>query len=255
MQIKLPRSKSADARQHHVIISGTGRSGTTFLVQLLTELGLDTGFPDPNAQIREDRGHAGMEWTLRNNPTAPYIVKNPNLCEHLPGILKNEDVAIDHAIIPIRDLYSAAESRRTVARKGRPGFLMPRRFLGIRKWRIRRPEEQESVLAQNFFRLVHTIAEHNIPMTLLFFRDWPKIRNTSSTKSIFFCTASRTKHFPRLFKKSAAPNSFTTSPPPLPCPQPRKCLPGVPAEPSVRSRSARIFANVQSCRQHVWFSV
>lgn len=31
--------------KHHIIISGTGRAGTTFLVQLLTELELDTGFP------------------------------------------------------------------------------------------------------------------------------------------------------------------------------------------------------------------
>ncbi len=29
---------------HKVIITGTGRAGTTFLVQLLTELGLDTGY-------------------------------------------------------------------------------------------------------------------------------------------------------------------------------------------------------------------
>lgn len=205
MQIKLPRSKSADARQHHVIISGTGRSGTTFLVQLLTELGLDTGFPDPNAQIREDRGHAGMEWTLRNNPTAPYIVKNPNLCEHLPGILKNEDVAIDHAIIPIRDLYSAAESRRTVARKGRPGFLMPRRFLGIRKWRIRRPEEQESVLAQNFFRLVHTIAEHNIPMTLLFFPRLAKDPKYLFDKINFLLHSISYETFSQAFQKISRP--------------------------------------------------
>ena len=29
--------------EHKVIITGTGRVGTTFLVHLLTELGLDTG--------------------------------------------------------------------------------------------------------------------------------------------------------------------------------------------------------------------
>src|SRR6516164_482379 len=33
-----------DARRHHTIISGTGRAGTTFLVKLLTNLGLDTGY-------------------------------------------------------------------------------------------------------------------------------------------------------------------------------------------------------------------
>ena len=38
-------------KQHHVIITGTGRSGTTLLIQLLTELGLDTGFASKEGEI------------------------------------------------------------------------------------------------------------------------------------------------------------------------------------------------------------
>jgi hypothetical protein len=40
--------------KRHILISGTGRAGTTFLVQLFTALGFDTGFdlnrdnPHPN---------------------------------------------------------------------------------------------------------------------------------------------------------------------------------------------------------------
>ena len=156
------------ATKHHLIISGTGRAGTTFLVQLLTELGLDTGFSNPFAKIKEDR-NAGMEWDLRKNPDAPYIVKSPALCEHLETILRNRDIVIDHAIIPIRDLFSAAESRRAVARKGSPKILTARRFLGIKGWRIRKPDEQETVLAQNFHALLHTLARYDIPLTLLHF--------------------------------------------------------------------------------------
>ena len=33
-----------DQAIHKVIITGTGRAGTTFLMQLLTAIGLDTGF-------------------------------------------------------------------------------------------------------------------------------------------------------------------------------------------------------------------
>ena len=33
--------------KRHLIISGTGRAGTTFLVQLLTVLKRDTGFASP----------------------------------------------------------------------------------------------------------------------------------------------------------------------------------------------------------------
>lgn len=32
--------------KRHIIISGTGRAGATFLVQLFTALGIDTGFTD-----------------------------------------------------------------------------------------------------------------------------------------------------------------------------------------------------------------
>ncbi|HWD92546.1 MAG TPA: hypothetical protein VG938_09365 [Verrucomicrobiae bacterium] len=163
------QSKLTETKRHHVIISGTGRAGTTFLVQLLTELGLDTGFSNAYERFREDR-NAGMEWNRQNIATAPYIVKSPALCEELAPLLKKEkDFVIDHAIIPVRDLYSAAESRRTVERKGVRHFLMPRTFLGIKKFRIRRPQEQESVLAQYFYQLLHTLAEHNIPTTLLYF--------------------------------------------------------------------------------------
>lgn len=156
------------ATKHHLIISGTGRAGTTFLVQLLTELGLDTGFSNPFEKMKEDR-NAGMEWDLTKNGNAPYIVKSPALCEHLETILQNRDIVIDHAIIPIRDLFSAAESRRAVARKGSHKILTARPFLGIKGWRIRRPNEQETVLAQNFHALLHSLARHDIPLTLLYF--------------------------------------------------------------------------------------
>ena len=198
-------SDRTDTSRHHVIISGTGRAGTTFLVQLLTELGLDTGFANPNEQIREDRGNAGMEWNLRNNPNAPYIVKNPALCEYLDRILKSENITIDHAIVPIRDLYSAAESRRSVARKGKPNFLIPRRFLGVRKWAIRRPEEQESVLAQNFFRLLHAIAEHNIPMTLLYFPKLAKDPKYLFQKINFLLKGISYEKFAEAFQKISRP--------------------------------------------------
>ncbi|HXS69357.1 MAG TPA: hypothetical protein VN761_10970 [Candidatus Polarisedimenticolia bacterium] len=205
MRIKPYDSKLANTnRRHHVIISGTGRTGTTFLVQLLTELGLETGFSNPNAQICDER-RAGMEWRLRKSATAPYIVKNPALCDQLEGILKNENVTIDHAIIPIRDLYSAAESRRVVARK-RPKFLIPRKILGIKKWGVRRPDEQESVLAQNFYRLVHTIAEHNIPMTLLFFPRLAKDPEYLFGKINFLLKGFSYEKFVQAFQKISRPD-------------------------------------------------
>jgi hypothetical protein len=67
--------------RHHVIISGTERSGTTFLVQLLTALKLDTGFNNPASAI-SPISNAGMEFDIAK-ANWPYILRNPNLCDLL----------------------------------------------------------------------------------------------------------------------------------------------------------------------------
>jgi hypothetical protein len=203
---QVPRSESSPKKGHHVIISGTGRAGTTFLVQLFTELGLDTGFSDPFERFREDR-NAGMEWNRQNVASAPYIVKSPALCEELGQLLKKErDFVIDHAIIPIRDLYSAAESRRVVQKKGVSHFMMSRPFLGIKKWGIRRPKEQESVLAQYFYLLLYTLAEHNIPTTLLYFPRLAKDPEYLYEKLNFLLKNVSYERFVEAFQKISRPD-------------------------------------------------
>lgn len=59
----------------HIIISGTGRAGTTFLVQYLTAVGLNTGFSIEEAVNNADHiSHAGLETNLLdiNNPALYY---------------------------------------------------------------------------------------------------------------------------------------------------------------------------------------
>src|SRR2546423_547805 len=151
-----------DMMKRHLIISGTGRAGTTFLVQLLTKLGLDTGFPDAQSEIYPNC-HAGMEWDLAH-PDAPYVVKNPTLCEHLEQVLQSRKVVIDHAILPVRDLYSVAESRRDVRRRSE------KRLRGVGGlWNTSNPKGQEPVPAQLLYNFIHTLAKHDIPVTLLHF--------------------------------------------------------------------------------------
>jgi len=151
--------------RHHVVISGTGRAGTTFLVQLLTRLGLDTGFNSPTSGIYSNC-HAGMERDLRD-PSAPYIVKSPWMCDYLDEVIRNQQVVIDHAIIPMRDLYSAAESRRNVARNAGLNGLLDHVPGGL--WHTAVPEDQEAVLACQLHRLLLALAEHEVPTTLLHF--------------------------------------------------------------------------------------
>src|SRR5215213_2684920 len=148
--------------RHHVIISGTGRAGTTFLVQLLTELGLETGFP--KGQVIDTKSRAGMELDIRD-ANAPYVIKSPWLCDYLDDVLQGREIMIDHAFIPMRDLYSAAQSRRHVSGAASsnptnvPGGL----------WHTTKPEEQESVLTGQLYQLMYALAKHDVPVSLLLF--------------------------------------------------------------------------------------
>lgn len=151
--------------RRHLIISGTGRAGTTFLMQLFTELGLDTGYADSGSDIAPNC-NAGMERDLRD-PRAPYIVKSPWLCDFLDDVLKEGNVVIDHAIIPMRDLYAAAESRRRVTESSDA-----RQFDGIVPggiWHTDDPDAQEDVLAHEFYKLLFALAKHDVPTTMLYF--------------------------------------------------------------------------------------
>jgi hypothetical protein len=151
--------------KHHVIISGTGRAGTTFLVQLLTVLGLDTGFNDPASGIYSNC-NAGMELDLRQSD-APYIVKSPWLCDYLDEVLKSGQVIVEHAIVPMRDLFAAAESRRKVSNEAGSGVSPDHVPGGL--WHTTRPDDQEAVLTLQLYKLLNALAEHGIPVTLLHF--------------------------------------------------------------------------------------
>jgi uncharacterized coiled-coil protein SlyX len=156
--------KEGNITRHHIIISGTGRTGTTFLVQLLTELGLDTGFPNAHARINRN-ANAGMELDIRQ-PNAPYIVKSPHLCDYLDEVLGMGDIVVDYAIVPVRDLYSAAQSRRDVSNAALsltsgsvPGGL----------WHTEEPENQEMILTAQLYKLVYTLAKYDVPLVMPLF--------------------------------------------------------------------------------------
>lgn len=146
--------------RHKVIITGTGRAGTTLLVRLLTELGLDTGYrPDTWQKDYFEHCQAGLEQKL-DDPSAPYVVKNPELCVELANILPRTPLVIDHAIIPVRALEEAALSRVRVGGEGKtPGGLIDAGGASA----------QQAVLANRFHRLVETLTAYDIPHTFLLF--------------------------------------------------------------------------------------
>lgn len=151
--------------RNHVIITGTGRTGTTFLVQLLTELGLVTGFQNSNEGLNPIC-NAGMELDIRDN-SSPYIVKNPWMCDFIEDVLQKKEEKIDHAYIPIRDLFSAAESRRFVSAKAGSNFPPDQVPGGL--WHTQNPENQESILAIQLYKLLFSLVKYDVPLTYLVF--------------------------------------------------------------------------------------
>lgn len=90
-----------------ILITGTGRCGTTFLVILYSKLNFDTGFRVENINWLIWRNcNSGMERKINENYR---ILKNPLFITNMENILKNN--SIDFVIIPERDYFEAAKSR------------------------------------------------------------------------------------------------------------------------------------------------
>ena len=132
-------------------------------------MGLDTGYE--KGSITEESGHydpvarAGMEHDIFRRP-CPYIVKNPGLAERIAELQDRRDIRIEHAIIPMRDLTEAADSRRRVQRaypedwmRIAPGGLVPGGDA----------DGQESVLALQHHQLLYQLARMDTPVTFLHF--------------------------------------------------------------------------------------
>lgn len=179
-----------------IIITGTGRSGTTFLVQLLTEVGLDTGYSPQ--RIREDyfeHCHAGLEHDLEN-PRSPRIVKNPDLCGRLEGILSRGIIGVEHAIIPVRPLEEVVKSRVRIGGDG----TLPGGLVGTAD-----EQEQEKVLGSLFHQLICTLTRHEIPYTTLVFPRFASDVNYAWKKLRFLCLQTSFTEFENAFRRVARP--------------------------------------------------
>jgi hypothetical protein len=185
-----------------VIIAGTGRAGTTLLVQILTELGLDTGF-EKGAPI-DQNSRAGLELPTVA-PGGPRIVKNPALSTNLRGVLERRRVEIEHVIIPVRDLDVAAASRLRVSQYGRhigvPGGM----------WLTNRTESQRDALAVIFYELMLTVAEFDVPHTLLAFPRFASDADYLAEKLAWLAPDATVDDFRRAVAACADPALITQS--------------------------------------------
>jgi hypothetical protein len=169
-------SADSDMARKHVIITGTGRAGTSFLVQLLTSLGLDTGYRPEDLEKRLNNvARAGLEQDLPG-PDSPYIIKRPRFCEEAEAVLQRGDILLEHVFVPMRDLAAAAESRRFVTREAHAQWSPWKRFFKKVRGRDGVPGgefaaeqglSQETLLLQRIYKLVYTLSDTHIPVTFL----------------------------------------------------------------------------------------
>lgn len=163
--------------KHHVIITGTGRAGTTFLVELLTHLGQDTGFTvEGILSHKYKEADAGLEYRLTDAHT-PYFVKHPEMHEYLEKAIET-GISIDYAIIPIRSLKDAVNSRREVHRRSLKSlsfraklhhiFIRRRQFPGglVRDNRGKE-KNQEHILMAGLYKTLLVLSRHQIPITFV----------------------------------------------------------------------------------------
>lgn len=171
-----------DATDGHILIGGTGRAGTTLLVQWFTALGFDTGFDLDDALARTDPiSRGGLEHslgrTLEAGVAMPYVAKSPWFGAQVGDYLENGTLRVKAAIIPIRDLHEAAESRREVSRRAAEAGHDPKKHPGGILGGAGSPQaaaKQEQKLARRFFDLVAVLVRHDVPIHFLRFPDFAR---------------------------------------------------------------------------------
>lgn len=168
--------------RRHLLIAGSGRTGTSFLVRYLHQVGLDTHLArsGPNSSI-DEAANAGLE----NIPLPvfgtdhPYVVKTPWAFEFIDELLRDPLIHIDGVIIPIRDLEEAASSRVILERRAiierdswrlniqdgwRHTAMTPGGILASLE-----PLDQARILATGFHHLVQRLVSASIPIHMLAF--------------------------------------------------------------------------------------
>lgn len=167
---------------HHLLIAGTGRAGTSFLVRFFHALGLDTHIGRKGDKASWFEGaSAGFEDVLVEgvNVPAPYVVKSPSITEFIAPLLARDDITIDGVIIPIRNLMDAATSRcvQEISAMHTKSPWMARQPRTWTTWGhvpggvlvSTDPHNQAQILAVGFFNLIEQLVAAEIPMHFLSF--------------------------------------------------------------------------------------
>lgn len=156
----------------HVIIATTGATGSTLLMEILTGLGLDTGFK------LEEGPATRMECRIRGRdakPPFPYIIKEAKICRDLPERIKRWGWTIDHVYALSRTpmILASAEDRLSRVRCG----VKPPKYTDIEDRdtlvEVRRKVSTYNVrIEKKFLSLIAHLSSSDIPHTLISYPDY-----------------------------------------------------------------------------------
>lgn len=166
-----PIGCEGQSQAQHLLITGTGRAGTTLLVRIMTNLGLDTGFQSADIhEVERNPGRAGLEHDVseRTVATLPAIVKTPWATDVLHDALGRGWLKLSQVIIPVRELAAAADSRRAAQDRAEALGLAANMAPGG-LWKTDDPAAQEPALAVQFYKAIDALTVHDVPMTLISF--------------------------------------------------------------------------------------
>jgi hypothetical protein len=170
--------------KNHLIIAGTGRAGTSFLVRYLDAVGLQTEIARSGDGQWFEHANAGFETlpidSVKND--LPYVVKSPWLYEYCEQLLADRSIRLDAVIVPVRSLREAASSRIIVELRDRYEKIEAMTAFD-EPWETHAGApggvlfslnlvDQERLLAVGFHRVVEQFVKADIPIIFL---DFPRI--------------------------------------------------------------------------------
>ena len=147
----------------NVIITGPGKSGGSLLMQLCTELGIDTGF-SKGLKFKNNDAGGNYEKSLRGSSIVkpiPYLIKEPQMCADIDLRIKRLRLDVHHIYILLRRPGPEACALEFMRR----GSGNPHRFEEtLRSEDLKRVEKG---MALRECQIVNLVAEMDYPHTLV----------------------------------------------------------------------------------------
>jgi hypothetical protein len=181
LDLRPQQAEPARPKRRHLLIAGTGRAGTSFLVRFLTELGLETHISRFGENPWDQAAQAGLE----DLPVAtglenlPHVFKSPWAYQLIEQMLSDPAIELEAVIIPMRDMVESAASRSIVELQAIHGQApwMARIGRTWQDWGVTNggvvfslnPVDQARLLALGFHHLVNRLVLAEVPLIFVAF--------------------------------------------------------------------------------------